>query len=368
MFAILLLLAVFCFAAFCFLQTARFGSLPKGDRLEKIKKSPHYKNGKFQNLSVTPQITSGKNIVATLWDFMFDRSKRIKPSKEMPHIKTDLLKLERDKDILVWLGHSSVFIQISGKRFLIDPVFEKPASPVPFYNKPFKGADIYTVKDMPEIDYLIITHDHWDHLDYETALEMKSKLKKVICGLGVGAHFERWGYDISSFIEMDWNEEVELEESVKVSCLPARHFSGRSVKPNQSLWVSYLLQISDFKIYIGGDSGYDTFFAEIGERFGEIDLALLDNGQYDKNWKHIHFMPEEAFQAAVDLRAKRLLPVHNSKYILSVHAWDDPLIRITKAAQEKETDIKIITPVIGEPVNLKDEEQVFSKWWEDTDK
>lgn len=359
---IFLIIGVLFFAALLFLGTEKFGSLSKGERLERIKNSPNYRNGKFQNLSYTQQLTGDKNIFRQLWDFQFKKNPHIKPKKEIPHVKTDLLNLERDKDILVWLGHSSLFIQIDGKRFLIDPLFEKPASPVPFYNRPFKGADAYTVKDIPEIDYLIITHDHWDHLDYETALEMKTKLTKVICGLGVGAHFERWGYPKDTLIELDWNEEAELEESFKVFCLPARHFSGRSIKPNQSLWASFLIQAPTFKFYAGGDSGYDTFYADIGNRFGEIDLAMLDDGQYDEGWKYIHMLPEQTFQAAVDLKAKRLLPIHNSKYILSVHAWDDPLVRVSEAAKNNDS-VKLITPIIGEVVKLKDENQFFSQWW-----
>jgi L-ascorbate metabolism protein UlaG (beta-lactamase superfamily) len=345
-----------------FINAAPFGNLPKADSLEKIKKSVNFKDGQFQNLSPTPQITGNKNMFQMLWEFQFHKSKRVRPKDTIPSLKTDLFALDRNEDILIWFGHSSLFIQLKGIRFLIDPVFDKPASPVSFYNRPFKGADQYKIEDIPEIDYLIISHDHWDHLDYKIALQLQDRLKKVICGLGVGAHFERWGYNKDKIIELDWYEENNLEEGFKIYCLPARHFSGRGLKRNTSLWASFLVETKDFKFYIGGDSGYDDFYKEIGEKFGGIDLAALDSGQYDKNWKYIHMMPEEAAQAAKDLKAKSFMPVHAAKYALSVHAWDDPFIRISKAMEN--SDIKLLTPIIGEKVQLQNKNQKFQNWWE----
>ncbi|MDR1941981.1 MAG: MBL fold metallo-hydrolase [Endomicrobium sp.] len=333
--------------------------------MKKIQQSPNYKNGRFQNLSITSQMTSGKNIFATFWDLRSKTSKRLKPKNEIPCVKTDLLNLDKNENVLIWFGHSSLFIQTGGKRFLIDPVFEKPASPVFFFNRPFKGAQGCSVKDIPEIDYLIISHDHWDHLDYKTALALKDKLSKVICGLGVGAHFERWGYQKDKLIELDWNEEAVLDDKFKVYCLPARHFSGRGIKRDQSLWASFLIESKDYKFYIGGDSGYDSFYKEIGMKFGPIDLAALDCGQYNYAWKYIHMTPEETARAAKDLNAKNLIPVHSSKYALSMHAWDEPLKRVSQAVKSvpEYISVRLITPVIGEKVRLKDETQKFKEWW-----
>jgi len=358
----LLIIGILAVTAFIFIRQSSFGRIPTGERLEKVKNSSNYREGKFQNLSDTPQLTGDKGYVGAMISFLFGKKERVTPNGELPHIKTDLLNLGRDKDILVWFGHSSYFIQIDGKRILVDPVLSGAASPVSFVNKPFKGTDVYKASDIPEIDYLFISHDHWDHLDYKTVMELKERIGKVICGLGVADHFERWGFDKNNIIEMDWNNDTRLDEGFLVYCLPARHFSGRGLSPNQSLWASFLLETPSMKIYIGGDSGYDSFYTQIGERFGEIDLAILENGQYDKGWKYIHMMPEETVQASKDLRAKSLLPVHNSKFALSVHAWDAPLKGVTTAA-EKENQ-RILTPMIGEVVNVKDSTQVFSKWWE----
>jgi L-ascorbate metabolism protein UlaG (beta-lactamase superfamily) len=214
---------------------------------------------------------------------------------------------------------------------------------------------------MPEIDLLFISHDHWDHLDYKTLVKLKPKIKQVICGLGVAGHLELWGYNPAIIMERDWYEAIILNDGFKVNTVPARHFSGRGLKPKQSLWMSYVLKTPTMQIFIGGDSGYDTHFAEIGKTFGPFDLVILENGQYDKSWKYIHLMPEEVLQAAKDLNAKRLLPVHHSKFAIANHAWDEPLEQITTL--NKTFGLSIMTPMIGEQVNLKDHEQVFSEWW-----
>lgn len=357
----LIIIGVPAVAVFIFIQQPSFGSTPSGERLERVKRSPDYRDGKFQNLSYTPQLTGDKGFVGSMIDFLFGKKERVTPIDELPHVDTDLHRLDRSEDLLVWFGHSSYFIQIDGKRVLADPVFSSAASPVPFINKAYKGADTYKSEDIPEVDYLFISHDHWDHLDYNTIMQLKDRIGKVICGLGVGEHFERWGFRKDQIVEMDWNEESALDDGFTAYFLPARHFSGRGLSPNQSLWISLLLQTPTMKIYLGGDSGYDSFFSQIGERFGEIDLAILENGQYDQDWKYIHMMPEETAQAARDLRAKVLLPVHNSKFSLSVHAWDAPIKGLTVAAQK--TGQRVLTPMIGEVVHLKDSTQVFKEWW-----
>jgi L-ascorbate metabolism protein UlaG (beta-lactamase superfamily) len=235
-------------------------------------------------------------------------------------VKTNLVGLNPQENILVWLGHSSYYFQVGGTRFLVDPVFSHSASPVSFANRAFKGTNIFKATDIPDIDYLVITHDHWDHLDYPTVKELKPRIRKVICPLGVGAHFARWNFDESNIIEMDWEDMVILDSCFEMHCFSAHHFSGRGFKQRQSLWASFLLKSTTLSIYMGGDSGYDTHFASIGERFDSIDFALLENGQYNKAWKYIHMQPEETLQAGIDLRAKNVIPVHHSKFAMSSHS------------------------------------------------
>src|SRR5690606_26704984 len=158
---------------------------------------------------------------------------------------------------------------------------------------------------------------------------------KVITGLGVGSHLEYWGYTIDKITELDWNESIKLDDSTTLYTVPARHFSGRTFKRNTSLWLSFILETSSTKLFLGGDSGYDTHFKEMGKKLGPFDLVILEDGQYDPKWKYIHLLPEEVVKAAGDLKGKRLLPVHNSKFKLGNHAWNDPLTRVVKEAEKE---------------------------------
>ncbi len=366
--SIILLLVV---GGVAFFNQPSFGRTPRGERLARVQQSPNYRDGKFQNLSPTQQLTSDKSFVSNIIDFLLRDVPGLRPDTDVPVIKTNLKQFGPNEEVLVWLGHSSVYFQTSGKRFLIDPVFIS-ASPVPFFNKPFKGTNIYSPDDMPDIDFLIISHDHWDHLDYQTVEQLKSRVGKVICPLGVGEHFEYWGYQKEQLIELDWNEKALLatvnQDSTSVNgnelavyCLPARHFTGRGLSPNSTLWASYMLQTPSQNIYISGDGGYDTHFANIAKQFGHIDLAILENGQYGEGWKYIHMLPEDLEKAVKDLHAERVLTVHHSKYALAQHAWTQPLDDISAFAEKD--SIHLLTPMIGEPVLLNDTQQVFGKWW-----
>jgi L-ascorbate metabolism protein UlaG (beta-lactamase superfamily) len=356
-FAIAALLTIF---TIIYMRQDKFGKAPGNDRLSRIAKSPHFKDGKFQNLSITPELTEGNTMLGVTYRYFFDAAPRRRPVDIIPSVKSNLLDIPADSNYLVWFGHSSYLIQIDGKRILVDPVFSGNASPVPYTNTSFKGTDIYTADDLPEIDYLIISHDHYDHVDYETLVALRKKIRKVICGLGVGAHFEQWGYDPSMLDERDWYETVELGSGFKVFTEPARHFSGRGFTRNNTLWMSYVLQTPSMKFYIGGDSGYDTHYAEIGRKHGPIDLVMLDNGQYNVAWQYIHNLPHEVVQAAKDLKAKRLFPVHSSKFMMANHPWDEPLMQVSEL---NAGGIPLVTPVIGELVDLKDSSRAFKPWW-----
>jgi L-ascorbate metabolism protein UlaG (beta-lactamase superfamily) len=345
------IIAVLFIVTFTFIQQPKFGMLPDDDRLARFKKSPHYKNGKFQNINHTPDLAEGVGYFTVLYDFLFKKSSRNIPSHILPSTKTNLLTLDPNKNVLVWFGHSSYFIQVDGKKILVDPVFSGSASPIKITTKSFKGSDIYTTDDMPVIDYLFISHDHWDHLDYETVVKLQPKVKKIITGLGVGAHLQYWGYTREQLIEKDWHEEIILAPGFIVNTTPARHFSGREFKRNRTLWMSFVLKTPTMKLFLGGDSGFDTHFKAIGQQFGPFDLAILECGQYNPYWKYIHMMPEEVIQAGIDLKAKTILPVHWSKFALSLHAWDEPIKRIT--AESIRLNVPIITPIIGAATDLK---------------
>lgn len=356
----IVLLLILSFSIFLFFNQPKFGRRPSGSRLGGIKQTLNYKEGQFQNVSFTPDLAEGANYYTVLKDFFFGKSKRNIPKGKIPSVKTDLKSLNSEKDILVWFGHSSYFMQLSGKTFLVDPVFSNHASPLSFTVNAFKGSNVYRAEDLPEIDFLIITHDHWDHLDYNTVLQLKSKTKKIITGIGTGEHFERWKFDMSIVSEMNWHEELRFGD-FKFNAVPARHFSGRGFKRNQAIWISIVLTTPKRKLYIGGDSGYDTFFKTTGELYGPFDLAILECGQYNESWKYIHMMPEQTVQASKDLKAKVLLPVHWAKFPLALHDWDDSIIRAEKAAVIE--NVPLVHPMIGEILDF-DNLKNSKKWWE----
>jgi L-ascorbate metabolism protein UlaG (beta-lactamase superfamily) len=285
----------------------------------------------------------------------------VHPGKELPYVRTDLKSLPSGKPTIVWFGHSSYLVHTQGLNILVDPVFSGNASPVPFFGKSFTGTDHYAAEDFPPVDLLILTHDHYDHLDYKTILAIHGNVKKIITPLGVGTHLEYWGVDKTKITELDWWEDQSISDTVKITAAPARHFSGRGISRGKSLWVSYVLQIDGYKIFIGGDSGYDHQFNVIGKKFDGFDLAFLECGQYGKGWPLIHMMPEETVRAARNLGAAVLFPVHWAKFVLSIHPWNDPIKRLVIAA--KEAGQKITMPMIGQPYVMGEEAQ-NAAWWE----
>lgn len=361
MYITLSIVAILVTTGFMTLKHPIFGKAPSGKRLQKIQQSPNYKDGKFQNISFTPDLTEGYSFSGVLWDFMFKKHPNTVPVSNIPSVKTDIKSLPLDSNVFIWFGHSSYYMQLEGKRFLIDPVFSGNASPIPGSNKSFKGSDVYSAEDFPDIDYLLITHDHYDHLDYYTIKKILPKIKQTICGLGVGEHLEFWGMKADKITEKDWNDSLKLENNITIFTATTRHFSGRGIKRNNTLWLSFIVQTPNLQLYLGGDGGYDSHFAKIGEKFGEFDYVILENGQYNLAWQAIHMLPTEVYQAATDLKAKNLIPVHSSKFKLAFHPWNEPLTEITKICENK---LPVSTPKIGEVLYLNQTNQTFTKWWE----
>ena len=360
----ILFLLVPCLAlgACAYLNQPKFGSHPEGARLERVKHSPNQTDGVFHNQIPTPMFSDDSSMVSALASFLFSKKDRPRPSIPLPAVKTDLKALDTGRDTVVWLGHSSFFVILGGRRILIDPVFSDNAAPIPFANRAFAGTSIYGPEDMPAIDYLLITHDHWDHLDYPSIIALRPKVGRAVCGLGVGAHLEPWGYGKDMLIEEDWNTELALGPGLTLHVLPARHFSGRLMTRNRTLWVGFALETPERRLFFSGDTGYGPHFKEIGSRFKGFDLVSLDNGQYDKRWAYIHMTPEEAAQAAEELGARAVIPGHAGRFCISTHSWDDPFIRLSAASKDR--SYRLLTPLIGVPVFPDDERQTFAPWWE----
>lgn len=363
MIVLLFPIGIFSISICCFLRQPQFGALPKSERLRSVKKSPNYKDGRFRNIVERPTIAEGYSIWNEIYKTLFKSYPRLEPIDSLPSIKTNLKAIPSDSNVIVWFGHSSFFLQVDSVKILVDPVFSGRASPLPLGGKAYKGSDIYTVQDMPDIDYLLLSHDHYDHLDYETAKALQSKVKYVICGLGAGAHYARWNYKETQILEKDWGDKVEVKRGFAIYTESTHHESGRVFKRGQSLWLSFFIQSPALKIYYSGDGGYDDRFIKIAKKFGGVDWAIMECGQYNKAWQSVHCLPEEVALATTELKAKNLLPVHHSKFKLAKHPWDEPLEQINQLSQSK--PYKLATPMIGEVIYLKDSTQVFERWWKD---
>ena len=374
---ILAVVAVVAITAMLVLRHPAFGPYTFVHRTSSLcTSSPNWRNGMFQNEEPTPQFS--RSMPAMLWDFITNPPKDRTPKEAIPAVKTDLNSLPTDRDWLVWFGHSSYMFQLGGKRYLVDPLL-KMEFPAAVMMKPFKGTDLYTPDDMPDIDVLIITHEHWDHLDYATLRDLRPKVKQVICPLGVGEYLEYWKYDKAIITEMDWyesltgenrealivpsgkeagltaersnSETVQQRSGHKVTCLPTRHFSNRLIGGrNQTLWAAFMVEANGRKVYVGGDGGYDGRFKRIRKQFGQVDLALLENGQYNSDWPLIHSTPEGLEQAILDLDAKAVFTVHHDKFALAKHPWSEP-DSIARSIAER-NDIRLLDQPIGTVIDF----------------
>ena len=352
-------------ASYGFLKTLVFGADPTNDRLTRAKQSPNYRDGSFQNLEPTDVMRQDASYFGMIGDYI-NKSPLNTPKVALPSVKTDLNALADDRPTLVWFGHSSYLIKYAGKTVLVDPVFSGHASPVSFFGQSFLGTDVYTADDVPEIDLLILSHDHYDHLDYETITRLIPKTKHVYTALGVGAHLQRWGILPNRITEFDWWDTQTLADGIRLTATPARHFSGRSLTRGKTLWASFVLELpgnipdTSYRLFLGGDSGYGAHIREIGAKYGPFDLAVLECGQYGDDWPTIHTFPEEVVTVGQELRAKTVLPVHWGKFALAYHAWNEPVQRFTKRANE--AGLAITTPKIGEPVVI-DQHYPTDVWW-----
>jgi L-ascorbate metabolism protein UlaG (beta-lactamase superfamily) len=362
------LLLLFLGGTVLFAQTFlanRFGQAPEGRDLERIMASPHYKNGEFRNLEPTTRFPVKESRWLSAIKFLFSDEANRKPTHPLPVKNTDLKKLNAADDLVVWLGHSTFYMHLEGRRLLIDPVLSRYAAPLPFMNKAFAGDYPYTPEALPDIDIVILSHDHWDHADFPTLKALHQRVGTFICPLGVGSHLRAWGIPREKIRELDWNETLAVGPELTLHALPARHFAGRGLfTKNKTLWAAFAFETSRRKIFYSGDGGYGAHFADIGKKFGGFDLAILENGQYDKRWANVHMTPEEAARAAEDLKAKAVLPAHAARFSISLHSWDDPYKRLATASAGK--PFKLLTPTMGEPASIDNSEQTFSAWWTTT--
>ena len=349
---------------FYYVNRPEFGRLPTGSRLEKILNSPHYFQDHFECLTpvkvMAEDVEDKENRLVATWKFLFGDKTGLVPPVPVPTVKTNLNSLG-DDDCAIWMGHSTIYLQLDGRKILLDPVFSSYASPIFFINRAFEGSNIYSANDFPPLDVLAITHDHWDHLDYSSIIALKPKIKTVLCPLGVGEYFEQWGFDVDKIIEEDWDSVIDFGRGLTAHILPSQHFSGRMFTQNPTEWCAFAFVTPARKIFCSGDGGYANHFKDIGKKFGGFDLAFMENGQYNTAWHAIHMLPSETAQASEDIQAKKIVPIHAGKFALARHMWNEPYKDLLAASAEK--NYALLTPQIGELINF-DGEQNFSKWFE----
>ena len=349
---------------FYFINRPEFGRFPSGTRLEKILASPHYFIDHFECLTpvnvMSDDAQEKENLVIIMAKLLFGDKSHLAPPKTLPSKKTNLKALNPKQDCAVWMAHSTIYLQLAGQKILVDPVFSSYASPIFFVNRAFDGSNIYTADDFPTIDILAITHDHFDHLDYPSIMALKPKIKRVLCPLGVGEYFEQWGFDVANIVEEDWFTAIELGAGLQAHFLPSQHFSGRLLTLRKTEWCAFAFVTPNKKIFCSGDGGYSAHFKDIGKKFGAFDYAFLENGQYNLAWHAIHCLPNETADAAVDIGAKKVVPIHSSKFALARHAWNEPYNDLIAASVGK--SYELLTPMIGELIPF-DEDKKFSQWF-----
>jgi len=264
-----------------------------------------------------------------------------------------------------WFGHSTLLIQMNGKNILFDPVFSKRTSPVSFIGpKRFTNAPC-KIEDLPDIDILIITHNHYDHLDKASVKKLASKVTHVVTPLGVEKHLIKFGIKKEKITNMAWWEEINID-GITIGCTPARHFSGRMLIDSfNTLWASWVLKDGQHKIFHCADSGWDTHFERIQKKYGNFDLAFIEAGQYDPRWPSTHMAPEQSYEAAKALGTSLAVPVHWGTFKLAAHPWDDSVVRLLKCSSDDNNKIKIITPRIGQTVQLSKILDYQERWFND---
>ena len=342
----------------------QFGGLASKQQQELFSKSKHYKDGKFLNNGGVKMEMSLKDSFKAMW-ILFKSNSKAEPNKNIAVQKVDSISIANynSKTRFIWFGHSTFLLQIKGKNLLIDPMFGDVPAPNPLLgNKRFSNELPIEIEKLPSIDAVLITHDHYDHLDYESIQKLKGKVKLFFTPLGIGIHLLKWGVEKERIIELDWWQEIKFDD-LTIRCTPAQHFSGRGISDREkTLWCSWIIQSADENLFFSGDSGYASHFKEIGEQYGPFDFAFMECGQYNNLWPLVHMLPEETAQAGLDIKAKKMMPIHWGAFKLASHSWTEPVERISKKA--KELNVDLVIPKIGEiiEIGLNDSEEIYP-WW-----
>ncbi len=319
-------------------------------------------DGKFRNVMAAPVAdTSLAKSLRLAWQFAFDKPAHTVPMGEIPVQPMTAKQLQAAPDVTVFrLGHSTLLLKLRGEFWLTDPVFSERASPFQWMGpKRFHQSPI-GIEDLPPIKGVVLSHDHYDHLDFHAILRLAAKTEHFLTPLGVGDRLIAWGIDAAKVRQLDWWQSTKVD-GMEFAATPAQHFSGRGLHDrDQTLWASWVIMADDLRIFFSGDSGYFDGFKAIGDRYGPFDLTMIETGAYDKQWPYVHMQPEETLQAHLDLKGRWLLPIHNGTFDLALHTWHEPFDRITSLAAGK--GVKISTPCMGEPLQVR-QPHTGRAWW-----
>lgn len=330
--------------------------------LPEHRQSPQFLDGRFSNAVARPERGFWEG-VGLWWSFLFSKPAGTVPDRAIPLQAMSRAAVLAAPDRSVWrLGHSSLLLKLDHKFWLTDPVFSERASPLQWFGPQRWHSPPISLAELPPIEAVILSHDHYDHLDHAAIMALQGKVKHFIAPLGVGARLIDWGVSESKVQELDWWQQTTVG-GVHLTATPAQHFSGRGLgDSNQTLWASWVIRGQGFNLFFSGDSGYFAGFKEIGQRFGPFDVAFVETGAYDKRWEYVHMLPNQTVQAFHDLRGKWLLPIHNGTFDLAMHPWNDPMQQISQLASEQH--IALATPMMGEALNLL-APHPGSAWWRD---
>lgn len=322
--------------------------------------SPQFKDGKFRNPVPMAKQSLGKTL-GIFWTFMFDKKADTIPTGTIPvQALTRAQLLAAPSNTMFRLGHSTLLFKLNGEFFLTDPVFSQRASPVQWAGPARFHQPPISIAELPPIKAVILSHDHYDHLDHAAVKELAAKTERFLTPLGVGQRLIEWGIDSGKVSQFDWWQGTEVA-GVKLTATPAQHFSGRTLSDgNSTLWASWVIEHAGLRVFFSGDTGYFDGFKTIGAKYGPFDVAFLETGAYDKMWPDVHMQPEQTLQAFQDLGAKVLMPVHNGTFDLGLHPWNEPFERIFALANAK--GIAMTTPEMGEALDLK-QPAAGKPWW-----
>jgi L-ascorbate metabolism protein UlaG (beta-lactamase superfamily) len=306
-----------------------------------------------------------KTSMSSIWDmtkaYWNNKNQFKSPEQPIPVLPLSKQALLGTPQDTVWrLGHSTLLIKLNEQFVLIDPVFSERASFVQWFGPKRFHASPISIDDLPPISAVIISHDHYDHLDEHSIKQLTDKVDLFITPLKVGNHLIEWGVAEDKVVQLDWWQNKTLD-GIEFIATPAQHFSGRGLfDRDHTLWASWVIKTNNTKFFFSGDSGYFDGFKEIGERFGPFDITMIETGAYNDLWSEIHMLPEQSVQAHIDLRGKQMLPIHNGTFDLSLHNWFEPFERV--AAEAEEQWIDLLTPKFGEPV-APNTTNTTSMWW-----